>query len=55
MYAIDNKLTTEYNYKYIANDSFCDKTAVAKGTYNIKNWNAVPYNDVAVLSVSVPK
>ena len=36
-------------------NSTCDKTAVAKGTYNIKNWDAVPLNNVAALSESVTR
>ena len=35
--------------------STCYKTVVAKGTYNIKNWDAVPLNDVAALSKSVTR
>ena len=43
-------MATEDNYKYLAKDSTCDKTAVAKGTYKITSWERIPSNNVADFS-----
>ena len=33
-------MTTEDNYKYLAKDSSCDKTAVAKGAYKMGMYDS---------------